>query len=137
MKQKLQVLLKSEQVLNKRLDMVHDSQNSEKQRYEEQLKRMQQEIGKMCDLIQEINKNKNNNKKKKRTHSNKCSKRQRIAELEAQVKDLSEKKTLNQPYTQQEQAKEQVDPNEVANQWKSGSYHVVDTSNPESKLLKN
>jgi len=44
---------------------------------------MQQEIGKMCDLIQEINKNKNNNKKKKRTHSSKCSKRQRIAELEA------------------------------------------------------
>lgn len=67
--------------MNKKLTMLYGSQNQEKERYEEQLKRMQEEIAKMCDLISELSKQKNTNKKKKRGHS-KCSKKQKIIDLE-------------------------------------------------------
>ena len=50
---------------------------------------MQQEIVKMCDLVQDLYKQRANKKKKKTSHPN-CSKKQRIVDLENQVKQLQE-----------------------------------------------
>lgn len=70
-------------MLHKKLEQILTDQAREKDNYELQLQRMQVEMTKMCDLIQEMSKQ----GKRKKSH-NKCSKRKRIMELEQVVTDL-------------------------------------------------
>ena len=44
-------MVQNEQMLHKKVEQLLNDQNKEKSRYEEQLKKMQDEMGKMCDLI--------------------------------------------------------------------------------------
>jgi hypothetical protein len=70
-------MMQTEQMLNKKLDNLYQDQRREKDNYESQLQRMQAEIGKMCDLMHELNK-----KKKRATSKNGTQKTNRIAMLE-------------------------------------------------------
>ncbi|CDW85489.1 UNKNOWN [Stylonychia lemnae] len=91
LKQKLSLMIQTEQMLNKKMDQIYNDQQKEKQRYEEQLQKMQEEISKMCEIMQDMN------KKKKRANSKKAqSKKLRIQQLEKQIKDL-QYQMLNQP----------------------------------------
>eukprot|EP00347_Sterkiella_histriomuscorum_P014909 403359051 len=84
LKQQIQVQMQTEQLLNARIDQMYQDQQKEKSRYEEQQQKLQEEIGKMCEIMQELN------KKKKRSQSGKRgqSKKVRIQQLEKQIRDL-------------------------------------------------
>lgn len=47
------------------MDQIYNDQQQEKQRYEEQLHKMQDEISKMCEIMQDMNKKKNRANSKK------------------------------------------------------------------------
>jgi hypothetical protein len=58
LKQKLYVLSHTEQVLNVKMDKLVTDQQKEKYRYEDSLTKMQEEISKMCEVMQEMGKRK-------------------------------------------------------------------------------
>lgn len=84
---------------------------------------MQDEITKMCDLIQDVNRQRGKKKRPyQHSHDAKCSKRQRIIDLERQVRDLQDK---------------QVKTTEATNDTHRSKDVSQQTQQSENKLLQN